>query len=58
MTIIQRKLINAYAVLVMAKRMDLGDIPDREVTLDNGIKSTIRAEVEIEVAERTITLLT
>ena len=58
MTIIQRKLINAYAVLVMAKRMDLGDIPYREVTLDNGIKSTIRAEVEIEVAERTITLLT
>lgn len=58
MTIIQRRLVNAYAVLVMAKRIELKDIPEREVILDGEIKSTIRAEVEIEVAQRTISALT
>ncbi len=57
MSIVHKTLINAYAVLVLAGDMELKDVLETEVTLDNGSKSTIRAQVEIEVAKRTIEIL-
>jgi len=58
MTIVQEKLINAYTVLVLAGRKTIEQVPDTVVLLDDGVtESTIRAEVEIKVVEKTITVL-
>ena len=51
MTLVQERLINAYATLLLAERIELTNIPETEVTLDNGDKSTIRVEAEIRKAE-------
>ncbi len=51
MTLVQERLINAYAILLLAERIELTNIPETEVTLDNGDKSTIRVEAEIRKAE-------
>ncbi|WP_156028888.1 CD1375 family protein [Sporosarcina sp. D27] len=52
MNIIQKKLVESYAVLVMADRMKIEDVP--EIKLIGGIDYGIRSEVEIEIANRTI----
>lgn len=58
MTIVQEKLINAYTVLVLAKRKTIEEVPATVVLLEDGVtESTIRAEVEIKVAEKTIEIL-
>lgn len=57
MTIIQKRLINAYTVLVMANRLELTDVPETPVVLKDGSYSTLRAEVEIKRAEREIEVL-
>ena len=57
MTIIQKRLINAYTVLVMADRLDLTDVPETTVILEDGSESTLRGEVEIKKAEREIEIL-
>ena len=57
MTRIQERLINAYTTLVMAKRLELTDVPETQVTITDGIESTIRNEVEIKIAEREIEIL-
>lgn len=54
MTIIQKRLVNAYATLVMANRMTLEEVPDTQVKLEDGSDSTMRQEVDVEVAKRTI----
>ncbi|SHF15731.1 hypothetical protein SAMN02745784_03004 [Tissierella praeacuta DSM 18095] len=58
MTIIQKRLVNAYTVLVMAKRMTLEEVPATPVKLEDDSDSTIRNEVEIEKAKREIEILT
>lgn len=58
MTIIQKRLVNAYTVLVMARRMDITEVPETPVTLEDGTESTIRQEVEVEKAKREIEILT
>jgi len=55
MTIIQGKLVNSYATLVMANRMTIEEVP--ETKLIGGVELPIRSEVEIVIAERTITAL-
>lgn len=57
MTKIQIKLKNAYTVLVMADRMALDEVPETEVILEDGTKSTLRAEVEVGIAKRTVEAL-
>ncbi|MCO1599813.1 CD1375 family protein [Desulfosporosinus nitroreducens] len=58
MTIVQEKLINAYTTLVLAGRKVIEDVPETAVLLDDGVtESTMRAEVDIKVAERTIAVL-
>lgn len=58
MTIVQEKLINAYTVLVLAKRKTIEEVPATVVLLEDGVtESTIRAEVEIKVAEKTTEIL-
>lgn len=54
---IQKRLISAYTVLVMARRLELVDVSEASVILDDGTESTIRQEVEIKVAEREIEIL-
>jgi len=46
MTIIEQKLIAAYAVLVLAEKKTLEQVPEK-----------LRGEVEIKVAEKTIEVL-
>lgn len=57
MTILEKRLVNNYTTLVMGRVMNIEDVPEREVTLDDGTKSTIRAQVEIEKAKREIEIL-
>jgi hypothetical protein len=58
MTLTQKKLIEAYTTLVLAGRKTIEEVPETVVVLlDNGAESTIRAEVEIKVAEKTIEIL-
>lgn len=56
MTIVQEKLINAYTTLALAGRKTIEEVPETAVLI-NGVESTMRAEVEIKVAERTIEVL-
>jgi hypothetical protein len=42
----EEKLINAYTILIMAKRKTLNDVPEN-----------LRESVEIKIAERTIEVL-
>lgn len=55
MNIIQKKLIDAYSVLVRAERMTIEDVP--ETKLIGGVDLPIRSEVEIDIANRTIAAL-
>jgi hypothetical protein len=57
MTVVQQKLISAYTVLVLANKIDISSVKDSPVTLDDGSSSTIRHEVEITVAEKTVNAL-
>lgn len=52
MNIIQKKLVESYAVLVMAERMEMEEVP--EAKRIGGVDLPIRSEVEIEIANRTI----
>lgn len=55
MNIIQKKLVESYAVLVMAERMTIEEVPETKAIGSNTY--TIRSEVEIEIASRTINAL-
>lgn len=57
MTIVQKKLVEAYATLVMANRMTIENVPETAVTLEDGTNSTLRQEVDVEIANRTIEAL-
>lgn len=55
MNIIQKKLTESYAVLVMASRVKIEDVPETRTI--SGVDLPIRSEVEIEIAKRTIAAL-
>lgn len=55
MNIIQKKLVESYAVLVMAERTKIEEVP--ELKRIGGVDLPIRSEVEIEIANRTIAAL-
>jgi len=55
MTNIQKRLVNAYATLVMAERMTIEEVPETKVI--SVVEYPIRSEVEIEIANRTIAIL-
>lgn len=55
MNIIQKKLVNSYATLVMAEEMDITEVPETKVI--GGMEYPIRSEVDIEIARRTIEIL-
>lgn len=55
MSIIQKRLVNAYATLVMAEVMTIEEVP--ETKLIGSVEYPIRSEVEIEIAKRTIEVL-
>ncbi|WP_156456511.1 CD1375 family protein [Abyssisolibacter fermentans] len=57
MTVIQTKLMNAYATLVMANRMTLEEVPETEVTLKDNSTSTLRQETNVEIARRKVEIL-
>lgn len=52
MNLIQKKLVESYAVLVMAERINLIEVPETKII--GGIEYPIRSETEIEIANRTI----
>lgn len=58
MTALQIRLVNAYTTLVMANRIKIEEVPITEVALAaDGTKSTIKQEVEVEIAKKTIEVL-
>lgn len=67
MTIIQKRLVNNWTILVMGKRAITNEenranpsqlvVPDTEWNLVDGTTTTLRIEVEMEVALREIAIL-
>lgn len=57
MTALQKRLVNAYATLVMAGRKKLEEVPATEWELSDGTKTTLRAEVIVEIANREVAAL-
>ncbi len=57
LTLVQKRLVNAYATLVMGKRMTMEEVPATEWNLSDGTTTTLRIEVEMEVAMREIAIL-
>lgn len=57
MSIVQQRLVNAYATLVMGNRRTIEEVPETEWELTDGTTTTLRAEVEMEIAEREIAIL-
>ena len=55
MNIIQKKLVESYATLVMGNRMTMEEVPETKGIGSN--EYAIRSEVEIEIAKRTIDAL-
>lgn len=55
MNIVQKKLVESYATLVMGNRMTLEEVPETKAIGSNTF--AIRSEVEIEIANRTIAAL-
>lgn len=55
MNIVQQKLVNAYATLVIAKEMTIEEVPATKII--GGTEYHIRSEVEIEIAKRTVQTL-
>lgn len=55
MSIIQKKLVNSYATLVMGDVMTIEEVPETKKI--GTIEYPIRSEVEIEIARRTIEIL-
>ena len=57
MTTIQKRLVNAYATLVMGGRKTIEEVPNTTWNLADGTTTTLRIEVEMEVAMREIAIL-
>jgi hypothetical protein len=55
MNIIQERLVDAYATLVMADVMTIEEVPETKAI--GSIEYPIRSEVEIEIARRTVETL-
>ena len=55
MNLIQKRLVNSYATLVMAEVMNIEEVP--EVKLIGATEYPIRSEVDVEIARRTIEIL-
>jgi len=55
MNIIQKRLVNAYATLVMADVMAIEEVPETKII--GSVEYPIRSEVEIEIARRTVEIL-
>lgn len=51
---LEKKLIDAYATLVMGGKMDISEVPDKLILIEGGVESTMRAEVDAEVAKRIV----
>lgn len=55
MNIIQKRLIDSYATLVMGDVMTMEEVPETKKI--GAIEYPIRSEVELEIARRTIEIL-
>lgn len=52
MNVVQKKLVESYATLVMAERMSIEEVPETKTIGSNSYP--IQSEVKIEIANRTI----
>lgn len=67
MTLVQQKLIDSYTTLVLAGRYITNEedrtneaqklVPNTPITLEDNTQSTIREQVNIKVAEKTVEVL-
>lgn len=55
MNVIQKKLVESYATLVMAERMVIDEVPETKAV--GSSVYAIRSEVEVEIANRTISAM-
>lgn len=52
---IQERLVRSYAVLVIAKEISIEEVP--EIRVIGGVEYSIRSEVELDIARRTVASL-
>lgn len=52
MTLLEKRLVSNYATVIMGKVMTIDDVPYRKIVMNDGTESTLKEQVEIEIAKR------
>ena len=56
MTKLEQRLVNNWATVIMGQVATLEDVPHRVIIMNDGTESTLKAQVEIEIARRELGL--
>ena len=52
MTKLEQRLVNNWATVIMGQVATLEDVPHRVIVMNDGTETTLKAQVEIEIARR------
>lgn len=52
MTKLEQRLVNNWATVIMGQVATLEDVPHRVIVMNGGAETTLREQVEIEIARR------
>lgn len=52
MTKLEQRLVNNWATVIMGQVATLEDVPHRVIVMNDGTESTLKEQVEIEIARR------
>ena len=56
MTKLEQRLVNNWAVVIMGQVAVIKDVPHRAIVMNDGTDTTLREQVEIEIAKRELGL--
>lgn len=52
MTKLEQRLVKNWATVIMGQVATIDDVPHRDITMNDGTKTTLKEQVEIEIAKR------
>ncbi len=52
MTKLEQRLVTNWAIVIMGQVATLEDVPHRVIVMNDGTETTLKAQVEIEIARR------
>lgn len=52
MTKLEQRLVSNWATVIMGQVATLEDVPHRVIVMNDGTETTLREQVEIEIAKR------